>query len=319
MQKIIIDTDPGVDDAIAILLALAATEEVEVLGLTTVAGNVGLDCTTPNACKILNIAGRTDIPVYRGCSEPLSRPGYTCPEVHGNDGLGGIGLPDVEKKEEEEHAVDFLVRKARELKGELVLVPIGPLTNIARAIEKDPEFVNNVKEVVMMGGAEFKGNCSPHAEFNFWVDPEAAKIVMNAGFKKMTMVGLDAIEYAKLNASLRELLYQINTPVSRFIYDITRVYANEYWATERELCCRLCDVLAIAQLLDPSVCELVDAYVDVETQGLCDGASVVYRKKRYPEVTVNCQVAAKADTKHFIEVMFGRMFPEYKEVAMRYA
>ena len=115
------------------------------------------------------------------------------------------------------------------------------------------------------------------------------------------------------------MLYQINTPVSRFIYDITRVYVNEFWNSTGEISCRLCDVLAIAQLLDPTVCELVDAYVDVETQGLCDGASVVYRKKRYPQVTVNCQVATKADTKHFIEVMFGRMFPEYVEVAKRYA
>lgn len=319
MQKIIIDTDPGVDDAIAILLALAATDELEVLGLTTVSGNVGLHHTTPNACKILNVAGRTDIPVYMGCAEPLARPGYTCEEVHGDDGLGGIGLPDVDKKPEEENAVDFLVRKARELKGELVLVPIGPLTNIARAIEKDPEFVNNVKEVVMMGGAEFQGNTTPHAEFNFWVDPEAAKIVFKAGFKKITMVGLDAIEYAKMNPALRELLYQINTPVSRFIHDITRVYVNEYWTSVHEIGCRLCDVLAIAQLLDPTVCELVDAYVDVETQGLCDGASVVYRKERYPEVEVNCQVATRADTKKFVEVMFGRMFPEYKEVAVQNA
>lgn len=319
MQKIIIDTDPGVDDAIAILLALAAKDEVEVLGLTTVSGNVGLQHTAPNACKILDIAGRTDVPVYKGSAEPLARAGYTCEEVHGNDGLGGIGLPDVDKKPEEEHAVDFLVRKAKELKGELVLVPIGPLTNIARAIEKDPEFVHNVKEVVMMGGAEFQGNCTPHAEFNFWVDPEAAKLVFQAGFKKITMVGLDAIEYAKMNAALRELLYQINTPVSRFIYDITRVYVNENWTSVGEIGCRLCDVLAIAQLLDPTVCELVDAYVDVETQGLCDGASVVYRKKRYPEVEVNCQVATKADTKKFFEVMFSRMFPEYVEVAKRYA
>ena len=147
MQKIIIDTDPGVDDAIAILLALAAKEEIEVLGITTVNGNVGLHYTTPNACKILTLAGRTDIPVYSGCAKPLEREPFAAEEVHGNDGLGGIGFPDVEKQEEEEHAVDFLVRKAQELKGELVLVPIGPLTNIARAIQKDPEFVNNVKEI----------------------------------------------------------------------------------------------------------------------------------------------------------------------------
>lgn len=319
MHKIIIDTDPGVDDAIAIFLALAAKDKIEVLGLTTVAGNVGTEHTTPNACGLLELAGRPDIPVYEGCSEPLSRPGYTCTEAHGENGLGGIVLPNGGKRPEEEHAVDFLVRKARELKDELVLVPIGPLTNIARAIEKDPEFVNNVKEVVIMGGAEFQGNMSPHAEFNFWVDPEAAKIVMNAGFKKVTMVGLDAIDYARLNAPVRELLKLINTPISRFIYEITDVYMKEFWESTGEISCRMCDVLAIAQLLDPTICELVDAYVDVETQGLCDGASVVYRKKRYPNVNVNCQVATKTDTKYFIGVLFEYLFPEYKEVAVRYA
>lgn len=320
MQKIIIDTDPGIDDAIAILLALAAKDEVDLLALTTVTGNVGLNYTAPNACKILTLAERTDIPVYRGCAETYENKGEAdAGEVHGNDGLGGIGFPDVEKQPEEEHAVDFLIRKARELKGELVLVPIGPLTNIARAVEKDPEFVNNVKEVIMMGGAEFKGNVTPHAEFNFWKDPVAAKIVFEAGFKNVTMVGLDAIAYAKMNATVRELLYQINTPISKFIYDITRVYLNEYWRTEGELACRLCDVLAIAQLLDPSVCELVDAHVAIETQGLCEGASVVYRPQYFPEKEVNCKVAVKTDNKRFIEVMFGRMFPEYKEVAMHYA
>ena len=320
MHKIIIDTDPGVDDAIAILLALAAKDEIEVVGITTVNGNVGLHYTTPNACKILTLAGRTDIPVYSGCAKPLEREPLSAEEVHGNDGLGGIGFPDVEKQPEEEFAVDFLVRKARELKGELVLVPIGPLTNLAKAIEKDPEFVNNVKEIVMMGGAEFKGNVTPTAEFNFWVDPEAAKIVFDAGFKKITMVGLDAIDNARMNPALRELLYQIDTPVSKFIYDITRVYVNESWRTEKDLGCRLCDVLAVSQLLDPSVCKVVDAYVDIETKGLCEGTSVVYRKGRYAHVQkVNCQVATYCDTKKFVEVMFGRMFPEYVEVAVQNA
>lgn len=317
MRKIIIDTDPGIDDAIAILLALAAKEELELLALTTVAGNANLDKVTVNACKVLEIAGRADIPVYKGCEKPIARPRVEDDDFHGDDGLGNTKLPRPQKGIESEHAVDFLVRKAREEQGKLTLVPIGPLTNIARAIEKDPEFVNLVEEVVIMGGAENGGNMSPHAEFNFWSDPEAAKLVFHAGFRKITMVGLDATGCVFLSPTLREFLYLINTPISRFMHEITRVYADEHWRIEKKLGCELCDVLTIAYLLDPTVAEQVDAYVDVETQGLCDGASVVYRTKYYPDKLQNCKVAVKADTKKFFEIFFGYLFPDYKDTAIQ--
>lgn len=318
MRKIVIDTDPGIDDAIAILLALSAKEELDVLALTTVSGNADIEKVTRNACKILAIAGREDIPVYKGEDRPIARERIDVDDYHGDDGLGNIGLADPAKKEEQESAVDYLVRIAGEEKGELTLVPIGPLTNIAKAIQKDPEFVNNVKEVVIMGGAEHSGgNMSPYAEFNFWADPEAAKQVFAAGFQKVTMVGLDATAWVYLSPTLRELLYLINTPVSRFMHAITRVYADDHWAIDRRLGCELCDVLTIAYLLDPTVAETVEACVDVETQGLCDGASVVYRKLYYPDKVMNCQVAVKADTKKFYEIFFGYLFPEYKEIAIQ--
>lgn len=213
MQKIIIDTDPGIDDALAILLALAAKDELDVLALTTVNGNVGVEQVTKNAFKILEIAGRTDIPVYMGNGKPLMRENEHCEEFHGDDGMGNLEMPDCHKIPENENAVDFLIRKVREEKGEITLVPIGPLTNIAEAIQKNSDFVKNVKEVVIMGGAEHGGNMSPHAEFNFWTDPEAAKIVFQAGFEKVTMIGLDATSYVFLSPTLRELLYLINTPI----------------------------------------------------------------------------------------------------------
>ena len=317
MKKIIIDTDPGIDDAIAILLALAAREELEVQALTTVNGNVDIEKVTQNACKILEVAGRMDIPVYKGNAKPLERPRDHCEEFHGDDGLGNLGMKDSEKQIEEEHAVDFLIRKAREEKGELILVPIGPLTNIAQAVRQDPEFVHNVRELVIMGGAEHGGNMSPHAEFNFWTDPEAAKIVFGAGFEKVTMIGLDATSYVFLSPTLRELLYLINTPISRFIHKMTRAYADGHWEIEKKLGCELCDVLTIAYLLDESVAETVDAFVDVETSGLCDGASVVYRTFYYPDKKKNCQVAVKADTKKFFEIFVRYLFPEYLEAASR--
>lgn len=314
MEKIIIDTDPGVDDAIAILLALSAKEKLDVVALTTVNGNVGVDQVTKNAFKILDIAGRQDIPVYKGNEKPLQRENDHCEEFHGDDGLGNLAMKDSKRVPEAESAVDFLIRKVREEKGEITLVPIGPLTNIAEAIQRDAEFVKNVKEVVIMGGAEHGGNMSPHAEFNFWMDPEAAKIVFQAGFEKVTMVGLDATSYVFLDPVLRELLYLINTPVSRFIHKITRLYADGHWEIEKKLGCELCDVLTIAYLLDRNVVEKVDAFVDVETQGLCDGASVVYRTKYYPDKVKNCEVAVKADTKQFFRIFFQNMFPEYSGI-----
>lgn len=315
MQKLIIDTDPGIDDALALLLALAAKDELDVTAITTVNGNVGVDQVTENVFRILDVAGRSDIPVYKGNGKPLMRENDNCEEFHGDDGLGNLGFKEVPGTVKEESAVDFLIRKVREEKGEITLVPIGPLTNIAQAVQKDPEFARNVKEVVIMGGAEHGGNMSPCAEFNFWTDPEAAKIVFQAGFERVTMVGLDATSYVFLSPTLRELLYLINTPVSRFIHKITRVYADGHWEIEKKLGCELCDVLTIAYLLDRNVVEKVDAFVDVETSGLCDGMSVVYRAKYYPDKKKNCEVAVKADTKRFFEIFFGYLFPEYMDEA----
>lgn len=311
MQKIIIDTDPGIDDAVAILLALAAKDKLDVLALTTVNGNVGIDQVTKNAFKILDVAGRADIPVYKGNGKPLLRENDHCEEFHGDDGLGNLDMPDSEREPENESAVDFLIRKVREEKGEITLVPIGPLTNIAEAVQRDPEFVKNVKEIVIMGGAEHGGNMSPHAEFNFWTDPEAAKIVFEAGFEKMTLVTLDATSFAFLTPALRELLYVIDTNVSRFMYDITRLYVDASWKSRKKLGCRLCDVLAIAYLLDKKIAEPIDAFVDVETKGLCEGNSVIYRLENYPKRKKNCEVIVAADAKLFFEVFFGKLFPEY--------
>lgn len=156
MEKIIIDTDPGIDDAVAILLALAAKDELDVVGMTTVNGNVGVEQVTKNLFKILRIAERNDIPVYKGNAKPLMREMDHCEEFHGDDGLGNLGFEDTEVCVGNESATDYLIRKVKEEKGEITLVPIGPLTNIAEAIQKDPEFVKNVKRVVIMGGSRRK-------------------------------------------------------------------------------------------------------------------------------------------------------------------
>ena len=190
-RKIIIDTDPGQDDAVAILLALASPE-LDVLGLTCVAGNVPLALTQKNARIICELAGRTDIPVYSGCEKPLKHTLVTAEHVHGKTGLDGPNLPDPSMQLADGHAVDFLIETLRQQPaGTVTLCPLGPLTNIATAFEKAPDITDRVQEIVLMGGAYFEvGNITPTAEFNIYVDPEAADIVFKSG-TPITVMSLD--------------------------------------------------------------------------------------------------------------------------------
>jgi purine nucleosidase len=191
-QKIIIDTDPGQDDAVAILLALASPDELDVLGIVTVAGNVPLHRTSLNARKILQLAGRSEIGVYAGCARPMARDLVTAEHVHGPTGLDGPSFPDPEVPLREQHGVDFLVETLREHEpGTVTLCVLGPLTNIAMALVKAPEIAQSVRQIVLMGGAYFEvGNISPAAEFNIFVDPEAADVVLRSGIP-VVMAPLD--------------------------------------------------------------------------------------------------------------------------------
>lgn len=195
-RKIIIDTDPGQDDAVAILLALASPE-LEVLGITAVAGNVPLPLTELNARKIIELAGRPEIPVFAGCDRPLARKLVTAEHVHGRSGLDGIELPDPSIPLQPQHAVDFIIDTLRrEPGGTVTLVPIGPLTNIAEAFRRAPDIIARVQEIVLMGGAYFEvGNITPAAEFNIYVDPEAAAEVFAAG-APLVLMPLDATHEA---------------------------------------------------------------------------------------------------------------------------
>lgn len=317
MERIIIDTDPGVDDAMAILMALKASKVLKVEALTTVDGNVGLEKVTRNALAILELAERNDIPVYQGVSHPLERQQEYANDFHGDNGMGNICLPKPKKAVETENAVDFLISLVNQNPKEIVLVTIGPLTNIALAIKKDSTFAKKVKKLVMMGGAEHGGNATPVAEFNFYHDPEAAKIVLEAGFNEIIMVGLDATGKVYMNPAMRELCYLINTPISRFEYDITRAYTDARWELNRVMGCQMCDPLVIGYLLDENILELKEAHVEIETSGRCEGMSVVYRKEFYPDLPVNCKVAVDADAKRFFELFYAVQFPEYGEYAKK--
>ncbi|MBJ7576956.1 nucleoside hydrolase [Devosia sp. MC532] len=205
-RKIIIDTDPGQDDAVAILLALASPEELDVLGIVAVAGNIGLKQNAINARKVVELSGRTDVPVYAGCSRPMRRTLVTAEHVHGDTGMNGPVLPDPTIPLQEQHGVDFIIATIMNNPPKTItLATLGPLTNIGMALVKEPAIAERIQEIVLMGGAYFEvGNITPAAEFNIYVDPEAADLVMKCG-AKITIQPLDVTHMiqatpARLNA-----------------------------------------------------------------------------------------------------------------------
>ncbi|RBI82926.1 nucleoside hydrolase [Rhodosalinus halophilus] len=221
-RRIIIDTDPGQDDAVAILLALASPEEIEVLGITAVAGNVPLPLTARNARITCELAGRPDIRVFAGCDRPLERPLVTAEHVHGRTGLDGPELPEPRMALEEAHAVDFIVETLRrEPAGSVTLCPLGPLTNIATAFLRAPDIVGRVAEIVLMGGAYFEvGNITPAAEFNIYVDPQAAEIIFKSGVP-LTIMPLDVTHKALVTKARNDAFRALGTPVGLAVAQMT--------------------------------------------------------------------------------------------------
>ncbi|AUQ70030.1 nucleoside hydrolase [Phaeobacter inhibens] len=216
-RKIIIDTDPGQDDAVAILLALASPQEIDLLGITCVAGNVPLALTQTNARRVCEVAGRPDVAVHAGCDAPLQRPLITAEHVHGKTGLDGPELWDPTMPLAAAHGVDFIIDTLRrEAPGTVTLCPLGPLTNIAAAFQKAPDIVDRVQEIVLMGGAYFEvGNITPAAEFNIYVDPEAAAAVLTSGVP-VTMMPLDVTHKALATRARVEKIRALDTTVARF-------------------------------------------------------------------------------------------------------
>ncbi|SLN43638.1 Pyrimidine-specific ribonucleoside hydrolase RihA [Falsiruegeria litorea R37] len=221
-RKIIIDTDPGQDDAVAILLALASPEEIDVLGVTAVAGNVPLPLTQKNARIVCELAGKTDVPVYAGCDAPLSRKLVTAEHVHGKTGLDGPVLPDPDMALTDGHAVDFIIDTLRSHDaGTVTLCPLGPLTNIASAFQKAPDIVARVQEIILMGGAYFEvGNITPAAEFNIYVDPEAADIVFKSGVPIVVMP-LDVTHKALVTKPRNDAFRALGTKVGIAVAEMT--------------------------------------------------------------------------------------------------
>ncbi|WP_372892682.1 nucleoside hydrolase [Rhodosalinus sp.] len=265
-RRIIIDTDPGQDDAVAILLALASPEEIEVLGITAVAGNVPLPLTARNARIVCELAGRPDIRVFAGCDRPLVRPLVTAEHVHGRTGLDGPDLPEPCMALEEAHGVDFIVETLRrEPPGTVTLCPLGPLTNIATAIRRAPEIADRVQEIVLMGGAYFEvGNITPTAEFNIYVDPEAADIVFRSG-APLAVVPLDVTHRALVTPTRNAAFRALGTPVGLAVAQMTDFFERfdkEKYGAEGA---PLHDPCVIARLIRPALFSGRHVNVEIET------------------------------------------------------
>ena len=266
-QKIIIDTDPGQDDAVAILLALASPDEIEVLGITAVAGNVPLSLTEKNARIVCELAGRPDIAVYAGCDRPLRRKLVTAEHVHGKTGLDGPELPEPKIRLKEKHGVDFIIDTImQEPENSVSLCPLGPLTNVASAILKEPKIASRIKQIVLMGGAYFEvGNITPTAEFNIFVDPDAAKIVFEAGID-MVVMPLDVTHKALVTRERNEAFRELKSPVGIAVAEMTDFFERFDKEKYGSSGAPLHDPCVTAYLIDPKIFSGKNINVEVETK-----------------------------------------------------
>jgi len=266
-KKIIIDCDPGQDDAVMLLLALACPDELDILGITTVAGNVPLDLTERNARIMCELAGRTDVRVYAGCDKPMRRDLITAENVHGKTGIDGVDIYQPAMPLEEQHAVDFIIETLLASEENTVtLVPTGPLTNIGKAIQKQPDILSKIREIVLMGGAMREGgNTTPCAEFNILEDPDAAQIVMHCG-RPLTIVPLDVTHQALVSQNRIDMLRELNTTVGTAVVGMMEFFNrfdSEKYGSEGA---PLHDPCTIAYLLKPDLFKGKMCNVEVETE-----------------------------------------------------
>lgn len=276
MQRFIIDTDTGSDDAVALVMA-ARHPNVQIEAVTVVGGNVPVDQGVQNALYTLALAGTADVPVYRGAAVPLLRPLETAQNVHGMDGMGDIGLPLAGHTPAPGHAVPVLVETITRYAGAITLVTLGPLTNIALALQRDPALASKVTHCYMMGGTgEGYGNVTPVAEYNIWADPEAARIVFDSGMP-ITMIGWDiSRKYAAFSPDDVDQMRAIDTPLAAFCMDIQGAVNDFVLAVTKLPGFDLPDPIAMAVALDPAIATTRALNVTVETgDGLCRGQTIV--------------------------------------------
>jgi purine nucleosidase len=297
-RKVILDCDPGIDDAFAIAFG-CGHPGLELCGVTTVAGNVGLDRTTGNALAVLEFLGRKDVPVAAGSPAPLLRPFSDAHDVHGEGGLGAASLPAPRGEPVAAHAVDFLIERIAAAPGEVTLVATGPLTNIALAVRRHPPLVTQVADFVIMGGSAGRGNVTPAAEFNIWCDPEAAAIVFAAGWQ-VTMAGLDVTHQALATAEVRDRLRPLGRLSDELLLPGLRGYQSLADAAGQPVH----DVCALALVAAPGLFGCQPAQVEVETQGRWTAGMTV---TDFGADAHNALVAMSVDAARFWDVVVGAL------------
>ncbi|ETY73413.1 inosine-uridine nucleoside N-ribohydrolase [Lactiplantibacillus fabifermentans T30PCM01] len=304
-RNVIIDCDPGIDDSLAILLALNSPE-LNVVGITTVCGNVPTHLGAANALKILALADRLDIPVVMGANRPLVVDYTSAQDTHGDDGLGNSNIPAVTNVHAGQNAVAFIEDTLTEDPTTSILA-LGPLTNIAEVLQRDPRLFEQVDRFVLMGGSyKSHGNCSPVAEYNFWCDPDAAKIVFDLMPVDIAMVGLDVTRKIVLTPSLLEYMHDTDPEMGAFIKKITRFYFDFHWQYERVIGCVINDPLAVAYMIDPTILQGFDAFTTVATNGVARGQSIVDDHDFWHEPE-NSHILTTVDTKAFWRLFLQRV------------
>lgn len=309
-QPIILDTDPGVDDALAIMLALGSPE-LDVIGICTVSGNVPLNTGTRNAQGLLQLLDRTEIPVFAGADQPLKRDAVFATEVHGETGMGQAVLPEP-SRDVKGDAVEFLVQTLSDQPGEITIIAVGPLTNLALAEQRQPGTLQKAKQVIIMGGAiAATGNSTPVAEFNFYADPHAAHTVVHSG-AALLIVPLDATRQVKLSETdIENKIAPLKTVASQFVVDAVQNVIALYRQLGREPIVYLHDPLAVGAAIAPELLRAETLYIDIETTGNLTLGQVVTDRRGLPSPyrlgkPVNCAMHVNAEA--FLSLFLKRIF-----------
>jgi inosine-uridine nucleoside N-ribohydrolase len=306
MPRILLDTDPGIDDALALFLALASPE-VQLEAVTTVHGNVPVELTTRNALSLLEVARRTDIPVARGSALPLVRPPVDAKYVHGPIGLGTMTLPEPQVSVVKQSAVDLIIEHVLATPGELTLVAIGPLTNLALALRREPAIASQVREVVIMGGAlRVPGNITPAAEFNIYADPHAAQVVFKAGWP-IRLVSLDVTNITVISRETTRQIASNGGPIARCVEQMLEYYFEVFAPKFGNNVLRLHDPLCLAAAFRPDFIQWEPTFVDVELNGTLTFGETVAYFGRPGTPAANVQASVGVDAERFVAWFLERL------------
>lgn len=301
MQRILLDCDPGHDDAVAILLA-ARSPALQLEAITTVAGNQTLEKTTRNALKVCSAAGIRNVPIAAGMDRPLVRDLRVAADIHGASGLDGPALPEPDVSLAPIHGVDLLIEKLLASAGDLMIVATGPLTNVAAAMRRAPEIIPKIQRIVLMGGAIGLGNTTPAAEFNIYVDPEAAHVVFSCG-RPITMIGLDVTHQAQATPEVRARIRALGSPVARLVDELLGFFGETYLRVYGFPAPPVHDPCAVAWVIDPTLIESGPMRVDVELRGEWTTGRTVCDRYGQTGRPPNAEVGLALDAPRFWDVL----------------